>query len=163
MAGRPLGRNSSHRRALFRALVTALFEHERIETTLPKAKEIRGYAERMITLAKRGDLAARRRALAFICKESVVKTLFTDIAPRFADRQGGYTRCMQTRRRLGDGAAMAILELTELRPKVVTAAKPEKGKAAKKEPPAKKERPAKKEWAANAKKEKPAVARAKAG
>ena len=157
MAGRPLGRNSSHRRALFRALVTALFEYERIETTLPKAKEIRGYAERMITLAKRGDLAARRRALAFIRKESVVKTLFTDIAPRFADRQGGYTRCMQTRRRLGDGAAMAILELTELRPKVVTAAKPEKGKAAKKE------KPAKKEWAANAKKEKPAAARAKAG
>ncbi len=157
MAGRPLGRNSSHRRALFRALVTALFEHERIETTLPKAKEIRGYAERMITLAKRGDLAARRRALAFICKESVVKTLFTDIAPRFADRQGGYTRCLQTRRRLGDGAAMAILELTELKPKVVTAAKPEKGKAAKKE------RPTKKEWAANAKKEKPAAARAKAG
>jgi large subunit ribosomal protein L17 len=157
MAGRPLGRNSSHRRALFRALVTALFEHERIETTLPKAKEIRGYAERMITLAKRGDLAARRRALAFICKESVVKTLFTDIAPRFADRQGGYTRCMQTRRRLGDGAAMAILELTELRPKVVTKAEPAKGKAAKKE------KPAKKEWAANAKKEKPSAARAKAG
>jgi large subunit ribosomal protein L17 len=163
MAGRPLGRNSSHRRALFRALVTALFEYERIETTLPKAKEIRGYAERMITLAKRGDLAARRRALAFIRKESVVKTLFTDIAPRFADRQGGYTRCMQTRRRLGDGAAMAILELTELRPKVVTKAEPGKGKAAKKEPPAKKERPAKKEWAANAKKEKPVAARAKAG
>ncbi len=136
MAGRPLGRNSSHRRALFRALVTALFEHERIETTLPKAKEIRGYAERMITLAKRGDLAARRRALAFICKESVVKTLFTDIGPRFADRQGGYTRCMQTRRRLGDGAAMAILELTELKPKVVTAAGPGKSKAAKKEKPA---------------------------
>lgn len=157
MAGRPLGRNSSHRRALFRALVTSLFEHERIETTLPKAKEIRGYAERMITLAKRGDLAARRRALAFIRKESVVKTLFTDIAPRFADRQGGYTRCMQTRRRLGDGAAMAILELTELKPKVVTAAKPEKGKAAKKG------KPSKKEWAANAKKEKPAVTRAKAG
>ncbi len=157
MAGRPLGRNSSHRRALFRALVTALFEHERIETTLPKAKEIRGYAERMITLAKRGDLAARRRALAFICKESVVKTLFTDIAPRFADRHGGYTRCLQTRRRLGDGAAMAILELTELKPKVVTAAGPGKGKAEKKE------RPAKKEWAANAKKEKPAAARAKAG
>jgi len=163
MAGRPLGRNSSHRRALFRALVTSLFEHERIETTLPKAKEIRGYAERMITLAKRGDLAARRRALAFIRKESVVKTLFTDIAPRFADRQGGYTRCMQTRRRLGDGAAMAILELTELKPKVVTKAEPGKGKAAKKELPAKKERPAKKEWAANAKKEKPAAARAKAG
>lgn len=135
MAGRPLGRNSSHRRALFRALVTSLFEFERIETTLPKAKEIRGYAEKMITLAKRGDLAARRRALAFIRKESVVKTLFSDIGPRFADRKGGYTRCMQTRRRLGDGAAMAILELTEMRPQVTTAG-PEKGKTTKKEKPA---------------------------
>lgn len=135
MAGRPLGRNSSHRRALFRALVTSLFEFERIETTLPKAKEIRGYAEKMITLAKRGDLAARRRALAFIRKESVVKTLFSDIGPRFADRKGGYTRCMHTRRRVGDGAAMAILELTEMKPQVTTAG-PEKGKTTKKEKPA---------------------------
>jgi large subunit ribosomal protein L17 len=132
IAGRPLGRNSSHRRALFRALVTSLFEHERIETTLPKAKEVRGFAEKMITLGKQGDLAARRRALAFIRKESVVKTLFSEIAPRFADRKGGYTRCMQTRRRVGDGAAMAILELTELKPQVVTTAGPEKGKGRKK-------------------------------
>lgn len=135
VAGRALGRNSSHRRALFRALVTSLLEFERIETTLPKAKEIRGYAEKMITLAKRGDLAARRRALAFIRKESVVKTLFSDIGPRFADRKGGYTRCMQTRRRLGDGAVMAILELTELKPKVTTAGPEKKAKAAKKEKP----------------------------
>jgi large subunit ribosomal protein L17 len=132
IAGRPLGRNSSHRRALFRALVTSLFEHERIETTLPKAKEVRGFAEKMITLGKQGDLAARRRALAFIRKESVVRTLFSEIAPRFADRKGGYTRCMQTRRRVGDGAAMAILELTELKPQVVTTAGPEKDKGRKK-------------------------------
>jgi len=132
IAGRPLGRNSSHRRALFRALVTSLFEHERIETTLPKAKEARGFAEKMITLGKQGDLAARRRALAFIRKESVVRTLFSEIAPRFADRKGGYTRCMQTRRRVGDGAAMAILELTELKPQVVTTAGPEKDKGRKK-------------------------------
>lgn len=135
VAGRALGRNSSHRRALFRALVTSLLEFERIETTLPKAKEIRGYAEKMITLAKRGDLAARRRALAFIRKESVVKTLFSDIGPRFADHKGGYTRCMQTRRRLGDGAVMAILELTELKPKVTTAGPEKKAKAAKKDKP----------------------------
>jgi large subunit ribosomal protein L17 len=130
-----LGRNSSHRRALFRALVTSLLEHERIETTVPKAKEIRGYAEKMITLAKRGDLPARRRALAFIRKESVVKTLFSDIGPRFANRNGGYTRCLHTRRRTGDGAEMAILELTELKAQVVTKAEPEKGKAPKKAKP----------------------------
>jgi len=135
MAGRPLGRNTSHRRALFRALVTSLLEHERIETTVPKAKEARGFAEKMITLAKQGDLPARRRALAFIRKESVVKTLFSDIGPRFANRNGGYTRCLRTRRRTGDGAAMAILELTELKPKVVTKAEPEKGKVAKKTKP----------------------------
>ena len=135
MAGRPLGRNTSHRRALFRALVTSLLEHERIETTVPKAKEARGFAEKMITLAKQGDLPARRRALAFIRKESVVKTLFSDIGPRFANRNGGYTRCLHTRRRTGDGAEMAILELTELKPKVVTKAEPEKGKAAKKAKP----------------------------
>lgn len=135
MAGRPLGRNTSHRRALFRALVTSLLEHERIETTVPKAKEARGFAEKMITLAKQGDLPARRRALAFIRKESVVKTLFSDIGPRFANRNGGYTRCLHTRRRTGDGAEMAILELTELKPKVVTKVEPEKGKAAKKQKP----------------------------
>jgi large subunit ribosomal protein L17 len=135
IAGRPLGRNSSHRRALFRALVTSLLEHERIETTVPKAKEARSFAEKMITLAKQGDLPARRRALAFILKESVVKTLFSDIGPRFANRNGGYTRCLRTRRRTGDGAEMAILELTELKAKIVTKAEPEKGKAAKKAKP----------------------------
>jgi large subunit ribosomal protein L17 len=130
-AGRALGRNSSHRRALYRALVTSVLEHERIETTLPKAKEIRTFVDKMITLGKRGDLASRRRALAFIQKESVVRTLFSDIGPRFANRAGGYTRVLQSRRRLGDGAPMAVIELTELKPKATTAGPEKKGKGAK--------------------------------
>jgi large subunit ribosomal protein L17 len=134
-AGRALGRNSGHRRALYRALVTSVLEHERIETTVPKAKELRTFVEKMITLGKKGDLAARRRALAFIRKESVVRSLFSDIAPRFANRAGGYTRVMQTRRRLGDGAPMAVIELTELKPKVTTAGPEKKAKGAKKEKP----------------------------
>lgn len=135
IAGRPLGRNSGHRRALFRALVTSILEHERIETTLPKAKEIRGFVDKMITLGKRGDLASRRRALSFIRKESVVRTLFTDIAPRFANRAGGYTRVMHSRRRLGDGAPMAVIELTELKAKVTTAGPEKTAKGVKKEKP----------------------------
>lgn len=134
-AGRALGRNSSHRRAPYRALVTSVLEHERIETTLPKAKELRTFVEKMITLGKRGDLASRRRALAFIQKESVVRTLFSDIGPRFANRAGGYTRVLQSRRRLGDGAPMAVIELTEMKPKVTTAGPEKKGKGAKKEKP----------------------------
>jgi large subunit ribosomal protein L17 len=134
-AGRALGRNSSHRRALYRALVTSVLEHERIETTLPKAKELRTFVEKMITLGKRGDLASRRRALAFIQKESVVRTLFSDIGPRFANRAGGYTRVLQSRRRLGDGAPMAVIELTEMKPKVTTAGPEKKAKGAKKEKP----------------------------
>jgi large subunit ribosomal protein L17 len=132
-AGRALGRNSGHRRALFRSLVTSLLEHERIETTLPKAKELRTFADKMITLGKRGDLASRRRALAFIQKESVVRALFSDIGPRFANRAGGYTRVLNSRRRLGDGAAMAVIELTEMKPKVTTAGPEKKAKGAKKE------------------------------
>jgi large subunit ribosomal protein L17 len=102
---------------------------------VPKAKELRTFVEKMITLGKKRDLAARRRALAFIRKESVVRSLFSDIAPRFANRAGGYTRVMQTRRRLGDGAPMAVIELTELKPKVTTAGPEKKAKGAKKEKP----------------------------
>jgi len=134
-AGRALGRNSSHRRALYRSLVTSLLEHERIETTVPKAKELRSFADKMITLAKRGDLDSRRRALAFIQKESVVRSLFSDIGPRFMNRAGGYTRVLQSRRRLGDGAPMAVIELTEMKPKVTTAGPEKKAKGAKKEKP----------------------------
>jgi large subunit ribosomal protein L17 len=112
-AGRQFGRNSGHRKALLRTLVASLLRHEKIETTLAKAKEIRPLTEQMITLAKRGDLHARRQALSFINDEAVVKGLFADIAPRFSGRNGGYTRIVRTRTRIGDAAPMAIIELVE--------------------------------------------------
>jgi large subunit ribosomal protein L17 len=110
-SGRQLGRNTHHRMALFRSLVTSLLEHERIETTEAKAKEIRILAERMITLGKEGNLYARRRAAAYIRTKSVVSKLFKDIAGRFAERNGGYTRIIKTRRRVGDAAPMVVIEL----------------------------------------------------
>ncbi len=115
-AGRQFGRDTSHRKALLRMLVTSLLKNEKIETTVAKAKEIRPLAEKMITLAKRGDLHARRQALSFINDEAVVSGLFTRIAPRFASRNGGYTRIVPTRNRPGDAAPMAVIELVE-RPK----------------------------------------------
>lgn len=111
MAYQKLGRDSSARKALFRSLVTALFDKEQIETTEAKAKEVQGIVEEFITLAKRGDLHARRQALSFIYDESVVKKLFENIAPRYADRQGGYTQVIKTGVRKGDAAPMAILKL----------------------------------------------------
>ncbi|MDH4161090.1 MAG: 50S ribosomal protein L17 [Nitrospirota bacterium] len=112
-AGRQFGRNSGHRKALLRTLVRALLKNEKIETTVAKAKEIRPLAEKMITLAKRGDLHARRQAMSFIQDEAVVSGLFADIAPRFGDRKGGYTRIVPTRQRMGDAAEMAVIELVE--------------------------------------------------
>lgn len=112
--GRQLGRQTKHRWALFRSLVTSLLEHERIETTEAKAKEIRGFTDRMITLGKEGTLPARRRALAFIRSKDVVSKLFSDVAGRFKDRQGGYTRMVKTRRRIGDGAEMVAIELVAM-------------------------------------------------
>lgn len=112
-AHRQFGRDSGHRKALLRMLVSSLIKNEKIETTTAKAKEIRPLAEKMITLAKRGDLHARRQALSFIHDESVVSSLFTLIAPRFASRNGGYTRIVQTRTRPGDAAPMAVIELVE--------------------------------------------------
>jgi large subunit ribosomal protein L17 len=112
-AHRQFGRDSGHRKALLRMLVLSLLKNEKIETTAAKAKEIRPLAEKMITLAKRGDLHARRQVLSFIHDESVVSSLFTQIAPRFASRNGGYTRIIQTRTRLGDAASMAVIELVE--------------------------------------------------
>jgi large subunit ribosomal protein L17 len=109
--GRQLGRNTKHRRALYRSLVTSLLEHERIETTEAKAKEIRGFTDRMITLGKDGGLPARRRALSFLRSKAVVSKLFSDVAGRFRERQGGYTRIIKTRRRLGDAAEMVAIEL----------------------------------------------------
>ncbi|HLB25311.1 MAG TPA: 50S ribosomal protein L17 [Nitrospirota bacterium] len=112
-AGRQFGRNSSHRLALFRNLVTSLLEHGHIETTEAKAKELRGIADRMITLGKRGDLHAKRQALAYVMSRDVVAKLFSEIAPRSADRNGGYTRVIKTRVRNGDSAPMAIIELVD--------------------------------------------------
>jgi large subunit ribosomal protein L17 len=112
-AGRQFGRNSGHRKALLRTLVRSLLKNEKIETTVAKAKEIRPLAEKMITLAKRGDLHARRQAMSFIQDDTVVRGLFADIAPRFTARNGGYTRIVPTRQRMGDAAPMAVIELVE--------------------------------------------------
>lgn len=109
--GRQLGRNTKHRRALFRSLVTSLLDHERIETTEAKAKELRGITDRMITLGKQGDLHARRRALGYLRSKDVVSKLFSDVAGRFRDRNGGYTRIIKTRRRVGDAAELVAIEL----------------------------------------------------
>ncbi|HEX5647966.1 MAG TPA: 50S ribosomal protein L17 [Nitrospira sp.] len=120
--GRQLGRQTKHRWALFRSLVTSLLDHERIETTEAKAKEIRGFAERMITLGKEGTLPARRRALGFLRSKTVVSKLFSDVAGRFKDRPGGYTRIVKTRRRIGDGGEMVAIELVS-RPEAAAASK----------------------------------------
>ena len=111
MAYRKFGRDSSARKAMLRDVVTALFDKERIETTEAKAKEVSGLADQMITLAKRGDLHARRQALAFMTDETVVRKLFETIAPTYKERQGGYTRVLKLGPRQGDAALMAILEL----------------------------------------------------
>lgn len=109
--GRQLGRQTKHRWALFRSLVTSLLEHERVETTQAKAKEIRGFTDRMISLGKEGTLPARRRALSFLRSKEVVTKLFGDVAARFKDRPGGYTRMVKTRRRIGDAAELVAIEL----------------------------------------------------
>jgi large subunit ribosomal protein L17 len=111
VAGRKLGRNPSHRKAMLRNLVTSLLEHERIVTTVPKAKEARKIADKMITLGKRGDLHARRQAMAYIRTKSIVAKLFDELSEQYADRQGGYTRIIRTGTRHGDAAPMAIVEL----------------------------------------------------
>lgn len=111
MAYRKLGKTSSHRRAMFRNMVTSLLDKERIETTEPKAKELKSIAEKMITLGKKGDLASRRLALAYLMDEDVVTKLYTTIAPRFQDRQGGYLRIIKTEKRRGDAAQMVLVEL----------------------------------------------------
>ena len=113
IAGRKLGRTSSHRRAMYRNLVTDLFGYEKITTTEAKAKEVRSLAERMITLAKEGELHSRRQVLSFILDKKLVDKVFTELAPRYAERPGGYTRIVKLGPRLGDGAAMVQLELVE--------------------------------------------------
>ena len=111
VAGRKLGRNPSHRKAMLRNIVTSLLEHERIVTTVPKAKEVRRIADKMITLGKRGDLHARRQALSYIRTKDIVAKLFDELSEQYADRQGGYTRIIRTGTRYGDAAPMAIVEL----------------------------------------------------
>ncbi len=110
-AGRKLNRSASHRSAMMRNIVTSLLEHERIVTTVPKAKEARRIAEKMITLGKRGDLHARRQALSYIRSGNIVAKLFDQLSQQYADRQGGYTRIIRTGNRSGDAASMALLEL----------------------------------------------------
>ena len=108
---RKLGRPTDSRMAMLRAMVTFLLENGRIETTVTRAKEVRPLVEKMITLGKANTLASRRQALAFITKEDVVKKLFEEIAPKYADRNGGYSRIIKTGPRRGDAAEMAIIEL----------------------------------------------------
>src|SRR5256885_794669 len=110
-AGKKLGRNTSHRRALLRNLVTSLIVEERIETTVPKAKAMRPLVEKMVTLGKRGDLAARRLASGFLMTRDSVDKLFDSIGPRFGDRNGGYLRIVRTGFQKGDGAEKAFIEL----------------------------------------------------
>ena len=113
VSGRKLNRTSQHRRAMFANMANALFKHEQIRTTLPKAKELRPYAEKLITLAKRGDLHARRLVMAKLRDKSIVSKLFSVISERYIERAGGYTRVLKAGFRYGDSAPMAIIELVE--------------------------------------------------
>ena len=117
--GRKLGRDSAHRKALYANLAAALIEHGRIKTTEAKAKEVRPIAEKMISLGKRGDLAAHRQAVAFLRSKSAAHKLFAEVAPRFAERNGGYTRVVKLGPRQGDAASMAYLELVDYAPERV--------------------------------------------
>lgn len=112
-SGRRLGRNTSHRKAMLRNMVTSLLDVEKITTTDAKAKEVRKIAEKMITLGKRGDLHARRQALSVIQDKSVVAKLFERLAPRYAERNGGYTRIIKVGNRAGDNAPVSIIEFVE--------------------------------------------------
>jgi large subunit ribosomal protein L17 len=116
MKGRKLGRDSSHRKAMYANLACSLFEHGRIKTTEAKAKSVKPYAEKMITLGRRGDLHARRQALAELRSQEAVHQLFAAIAPRMADRPGGYTRIVKLGHRQGDAAEMVYLELVDYVP-----------------------------------------------
>ena len=111
--GRKLNRTASHRKATLRNLATSLFRHGRIRTTTAKAKELRPYAERLITLARRGDLHARRLAATKIQDREVLGVLFNDLGPRFAERPGGYTRILKLGNRKGDAAEMSLIELVD--------------------------------------------------
>jgi large subunit ribosomal protein L17 len=118
-AGRKLGRDSAHRKALYANLACALIEHGRIRTTEAKAKAVRPIAERMITLGRRGDLAAQRQAVSFLRSKDVVHKLFSEVGPRFAERPGGYSRIVKLGPRQGDAAEMVYLELVDHDPAAV--------------------------------------------
>ena len=113
LSGRKLNRTSSHRKALFANMAAALLKHEQITTTLPKAKELRPVVEKLITLGKKGDLSARRRAMSVLRDETVTGKLFATIVPRYSDRAGGYTRVLQAGFRHGDMAPLAVIELVD--------------------------------------------------
>jgi large subunit ribosomal protein L17 len=115
-SGKKLGRDPAHRRALYANLAASLIEHGRIRTTEAKAKAVRPIAEKMITLGRRGDLAARRQALAYLRSQEIVHKLFADVGPRFAERDGGYSRIVKLGPRAGDGAEMAYLEFVDYVP-----------------------------------------------
>ena len=122
-SGKQLSRNSSHRRAMLRNMVTSLFTHEQIQTTDTKAKQIRPIAEKMITLAKRGDLHARKQAIAYLQETRVAHRLFEELKPRFTDRQGGYVRIVKSGIRKGDGAPLSIIQLVNMKEKAKGQAK----------------------------------------
>src|SRR5687768_1736452 len=131
---RKFSRATGHRNSLFRNLATSLLEHERLETTLPKAKDLRRIVERLITLGREDTLPHRRRAYGYLTSKSVVHKLFAEIGPRFTDRPGGYTRIVRTRVRPGDGAQMAVIALLEDETKSKSAAKGGAKASAKKTP-----------------------------
>ncbi len=114
--GKKLGRDSAHRKAMYANLACSLIEHERIKTTEAKAKAVKPFAEQMITLGRRGDLHARRQALAHLRSQEVVHKLFSEVGPRFAERPGGYTRIVKIGPRPGDSAPVAYLELVDYQP-----------------------------------------------
>lgn len=121
--GRKLGRNSAHRKALFRNLAIALLEHGMIKTTLPKAKDLRPYVEKIMTIAKKDTLANRRLAISILGNQDIIEKLFKDIGPKIANRNGGYTRIMKFGFRTGDKAPMALVEIVD---REIESAKPEK-------------------------------------
>jgi large subunit ribosomal protein L17 len=138
-SGRQLSRNSAHRWALMRNLITALLREEKIKTTDPKAKELRRWADRVITLGKQGSLHARRQVLSIVQDKAVVRKLFDTIAPRFRDRPGGYTRIIKVGIRRGDAAPMALIEL------VGAASEPQAGAGGSKKRRARRRRPTQRE------------------
>jgi large subunit ribosomal protein L17 len=144
VAGRLFSRTANQRKALLRGLVSSLFEHQRIETTVAKAKAIKGIAEKLVTFGKRGDLHSKRMVMSYIPNRTIMSKLFSEIAPRFADRNGGYLRIIQTRQRVNDRAPMAIIEFIDYEDlKMKTSAKEGEKKTEKKAPEKKTAKPKK--------------------